>query len=189
MRIWTMFLSLAMAALVTVNAPAGEKKHSEDSVKAYFEKQDANHDGILTLEEFVAFRPKMNADQATSFYKKLAAAGGTTTKDGVTGMTFDQFKKGIAASKPAHSKTAPAPETKKATLHDYFDKQDANHDGILTLDEFVAFRPKVGKDKATSAYNKLASLGGTTTKDGVTGMTFEQFKKAVQARKESEGKK
>ena len=116
MRIWTMFLSLAAAVLVTAHAPAAEPKHSEDSLKDYFQKQDANHNGILTLEEFVAFRPKLGAEKATSFYKQLVAAGGTTTQNGVTGMTFDQFKKGIAAAKPTHSTSAPAQEAKKATL-------------------------------------------------------------------------
>jgi Ca2+-binding EF-hand superfamily protein len=104
-------------------------------------------------------------------------------------MTFEQFKKGIEATKPTHSKMAPTQETKKGSLRDYFYKQDANHDGILTLDEFVAFRATMGTEKATSIYNKLASLGGATTKGSVTGMTFEQFKKAVEAMKGSEGKK
>ena len=46
----------------------------------------------------------------------------------------------------------------------------------------------MGTEKATDIYNKLTSLGGTTTKSGATGMTFEQFKKAVEAMKESGGK-
>ena len=93
-----------MVLLVTVNAPAGEKQHSEDSLKAYFEKQDANHDGILTLDEFVAFRAKMGTEKATAIYNKLASLGGTTTKGSVTGMTFEQFKKAVEGMKDSGGK-------------------------------------------------------------------------------------
>ena len=56
-------------------------------MKDYFQKQDANHDGILTLEEFVAFRSKMPPEQAT-ILQQTRIPGGMTTKDGVTGMTL-----------------------------------------------------------------------------------------------------
>jgi Ca2+-binding EF-hand superfamily protein len=74
--------------------------------------------------------------------------------------------------------------TKKHPLLDRFNMMDVNHDGILTAQEFAAAHPKMGT-KAGTAYNQLATLGGTTTKGGVAGMTFPQFKKAFKAWREA----
>ena len=53
-------------------------------------------------------------------------------------------------------------------LLNQFEKMDANHDGILTVQEFVAAHPKMGAAKASTIYKELASLGGTIKKGGVT---------------------
>ena len=66
-------------------------------------------------------------------------------------------------------------------LRERFEAMDTNHDGILTQAEFIAGHPKMGAEKATKFYDKLAALGGTTTKNGATGMTLEQFRKAHKA--------
>lgn len=84
---------------------------------------------------------------------------------------------------------APAHTAKKHSLRDRFEKMDTNHDGILTQAEYVAAHAKMGAKKATKRYNELATLGGTTTKNDVTGMTFHQFKKAHKEWKEAHSKK
>ena len=69
------------------------------------------------------------------------------------------------------------PTTKKPTLSQRFEKMDTNHDGILTEQEFAAAHSKLG-NKATTVFQAMEKLGGTTTKNGVTGMNFQEFKKA-----------
>lgn len=102
MRVWTILLSLAVACLMAVNAPAqGTKKHA---LRDRFEKMDTNHNGILTMQEFAAGHPKLDATKAATVYKELVTLGGATTKNGVTGMTFAQFKKAHKAWKAAHPK-------------------------------------------------------------------------------------
>jgi Ca2+-binding EF-hand superfamily protein len=104
MRPWTILFSLVVGCLVAVNAFAQGNACKKHPLRDRFEKMDTNHDGILTVQEFVAAHPKMGEAKATTFYKELATLGGTTTaKSGVTGMTFPQFKKAHKAWKEAHS--------------------------------------------------------------------------------------
>ena len=100
MRALMMLFSLVLACLATVNVEgATAKKHP---LAERFQKMDTNHDGILTLGEFIAGHPKMGTTQATAAYKELVTLGGTTTKNGVTGMTFPQFKKAHKLWKQSH---------------------------------------------------------------------------------------
>ena len=89
MRPWIMLFGLAVMCLVTANASAQQTKKHQFMDR--FNAMDLNHDGILTMQEFVATNPQMGAEKAGAFYKKLASLGGVTTKDGVTGMTVQQF--------------------------------------------------------------------------------------------------
>jgi len=105
MRMWTMLLSLAVLCLVATNAPAcGKKHHSHSSQATSFSAMDTNHDGILTQAEFVAAHFNVGATKAAKFYNNLATLGGTTTRNGVTGMTVQQFKAAQKAKKQAYSK-------------------------------------------------------------------------------------
>lgn len=110
MRVWTMLLSLVVACLVAVNAPAQGNAAKKHPLRDRFEKMDTNHDGILTVQEFVAAHPKMGEAKAVTFYKELATLGGTTTKGGVMGMTFPQFKKAHKAWKQAHPNPGQKPQ-------------------------------------------------------------------------------
>jgi Ca2+-binding EF-hand superfamily protein len=77
---------------------------------------------------------------------------------------------------------------KKQPLSKRFQKMDANHDGILTEAEFVTAHSKLDAAQAKNCYEALAALSGTTTKNGATGMTFPQFKKAALAWRQSHKK-
>lgn len=98
------FLFAAMAGL-PANAPAchhghSSKSHHQSSLESAFYKMDVNHDGLLTMREFVAaHQKKMGVTQAIVRYKALAARGGITRGNGTTGMTLQQFK---AAHKSHH---------------------------------------------------------------------------------------
>ncbi len=102
MRLWTTLFGLVVACLVAVNAPAQGNTPKKHPLLDRFEKMDTNHDGILTVQEFVAAHPKIGEKKATAFYNELVTLSGTTTKGGVTGMTFPQFVKAVKAWKEAH---------------------------------------------------------------------------------------
>jgi hypothetical protein len=104
MKAWTMLLSLVVACLMAANAPAKGNPSKKHHLLDRFEKMDANHDGVVTVQEFVAAHPKAGEAKATTVYEGLMTLGGTTTKGGVTGMTFPQFKKAHKAWKAAHPK-------------------------------------------------------------------------------------
>ncbi len=108
MRVWTMLLSLIVACLMAVNLPAQESKPpaKKHPLLDRFEKLDTNHDGILTAEEFAAAHQK-HGDKAKTVFQALEKLGGTTTKDGVTGMTFQEFKKAHLEWKKTHPGKAP----------------------------------------------------------------------------------
>jgi hypothetical protein len=111
MRIGTMLTGLILACLVAANAPAQGSKQpptKKPSLQERFQKMDTNGDGILTQDEFVAARSKLG-DKAATVFQEMGKLGGTTTKDGAMGMTFQQFKKAHAEWKKTH------PNKKQAT--------------------------------------------------------------------------
>ena len=95
-RILILSFLLAVMAGMPANAPAyylGSSIHSHHSLESAFYKMDVNHDGLLTMREFVAHhKKKMGVPQAIAHYKALAARGGITRRNGVAGMTLHQFK-------------------------------------------------------------------------------------------------
>lgn len=103
MRFWTALLSLLVASAVVASAPAQEKKEGKEgkrphmTLKERFDKMDANHDGALSEEEFVAGHSRMG-EKAKDVFKKM---GGTAEK----GVTFEQYKKAMEEfMKGAHKK-------------------------------------------------------------------------------------
>ncbi len=103
MRFWTVLLSLLVAVAVVASVPAQEKKGKEGkrphvTLKERFDKMDANHDGALSEEEFVAGHPRMG-DKAKDVFKKL---GGTADK----GLSFEQYQKGMDQMMKARKKKA-----------------------------------------------------------------------------------
>jgi Ca2+-binding EF-hand superfamily protein len=88
MRFWTILLSLIVAGMVAVNAPAQEQKGGKKphmTLKERFDKMDTNHDGTLSQDEFVAGHKRLGEEKAKALFAKM---GGTTDK----GLTFDQYK-------------------------------------------------------------------------------------------------
>ena len=85
--------------------------HGAHAGKGPFEQMDANHDGKLTWDEFIAHHTtKMQAH-----FQEMTAKGNTT-------VTWDQFQ---------------AKHT--AELKKRFQSMDTNSDGFVSQDEFRAF--------------------------------------------------
>ena len=103
MRLWTRSFILVLGCLVAVNALAQRNTNNKNPLLDVFQRMDANHDGILTVQEFVAANSQMGETKAAAFYKELASLGGMVTKGSVTGMTFPQFAKAYVAWMQAHS--------------------------------------------------------------------------------------
>ncbi len=82
---------------------AQRNTNNKNPLLGVFQKMDTNHDGILTVQEFVAANSQMGEAKATAFYKELASLGGIITKGSVTGMAFPQFAKGYVAWMQTHS--------------------------------------------------------------------------------------
>ncbi len=109
------FIFAVMAGL-PANAPAcnsgyGSHAHhthyTQNPLESAFHKMDANHDGIVTQREFVAaHQKKLGTAQAATNYAQLAARGGTTTRNGATGMTLQQFKAAHGAARTVASTAA-----------------------------------------------------------------------------------
>ncbi|MGO9446733.1 MAG: hypothetical protein ACLPXB_18450 [Thiobacillaceae bacterium] len=103
MRLWTTLFILVVGCLVAVNTFAQRNTANKNPLLGGFQKMDANHDGILTVQEFATANPQMGEAKAVAFYKELASLGGVVTKGSVTGMTFPQFAKAYVAWMQAHS--------------------------------------------------------------------------------------
>jgi hypothetical protein len=111
MKLGTVLFGLVVGCLVTANAFAQADTPKKHPLLERFEAMDANHDGILTIQEFVVAHPKIGEAKAAAFYKGLATLGGTTTKGNVIGMTFPQFRKAHKLWKEAHPKQGQNPQT------------------------------------------------------------------------------
>ena len=102
MSLRTTLFILVVGCLVTANAFAQRNTTNKNPLLGVFQKLDANHDGILTVQEFVAANSQMGEAKATAVYKELVSLGGIVTKGSVTGMAFPQFVKACKAWSEAH---------------------------------------------------------------------------------------
>jgi Ca2+-binding EF-hand superfamily protein len=103
MRLWTRLFILVLGCLVVANAFAQRNTTNKNPLLVVFQKMDANHDGILTVQEFVAANSQMGEAKATAVYKELVNLGGVVTKGNATGMAFPQFAKAYVAWVQARS--------------------------------------------------------------------------------------
>ncbi len=132
-----------------------------------FSKLDANGDGTVTRDEFVAGKPdNVSEDQAGKLYDSIAGAN-------TDGLTQQQLIDGLQSQRPG-----PGHHRDPSEL---FSSLDGNNDGTLTRDEFVAGRPQnVSADQAGTLFDQLAG-------DNTDGLTQDQFVSAVQTRQEAQG--
>ncbi|MGA2799684.1 MAG: hypothetical protein ABSE63_19040 [Thermoguttaceae bacterium] len=104
MKAWTMILSLLAVCFVAGSAFAQKKEPpKKDPLLERFEKMDTNHDGIVSLKEFVAVNKEMGKE-AEKRFMELEKLGGSTEKKKEKGMTFEQFKKALEEWVKQHPK-------------------------------------------------------------------------------------
>lgn len=159
-----------------------------------FEDLDADADGTVTRDEFVAGRPdEVSEDQAGAFFDKIASAAGAESS---SGLSQDQLASGLQALGPppppsdtdSSSETSSAEDqlidkllamlaessstssTGKATdPSKMFEDLDSDGDGTVTKSEFVAGRPdEVSEDQAGAFFDKIASAAGAESSSGLS---------------------
>jgi Ca2+-binding EF-hand superfamily protein len=150
--------------------PNGEQPDGQSRGEALFAKLDANGDGTLTRDEFVAARPgAISEEDASKLFDSIAAGGGADAD--ADSLNEDQFAQGVEAQ---HAKAGGAHRHggggggKKKDDEEEFDALDVNKDGVVSLEEFLAGRPdNVSEDDATSLFHKLTGdeTDGSLTKD------------------------
>ena len=170
MKLCAPILCLMIAGLVAGGSFAQQAeppKKPNMTLEERFNKMDANHDGILTEEEFFAFHKKMAKQVAKSVFAKV---GGTEDRP----LTVDQLDE---AREAWANKIAPSQkeETLKMTTEEIFETIDANQDGKVSEAELADYLVNQGRERAETVFR---SMGGTKEE----GLSFAQFQKGVYAR-------
>lgn len=127
-----------------------------------FEKLDGNSDGALSLDEFKSGGPKgVDDKKAEALFKKIDGDGdGSITKtesDAFKAEAEKQLQSFLFSLQSAGSKETE--ETDEA--QDIFDVLDANSDGTIAKDEFLA---ALSERSGTSASDKKTDLLDTLFK-------------------------
>ena len=130
----TIVTGLASAQDQSSSSPAGAGKAR---CQGRFDTMDANHDGVVTKDEFMSGRHRAGAAREERFNAKDANGDGTLTKD--------EFC------------TAP-----KMSCQDRFSKLDTDHDGVLTKDEFTAARHRGGASAPEGVFTSRDTDGNST---------------------------
>lgn len=134
-----------------------------------FSKIDANSDGAVTKEEFIAARPKnVSETNASELFAKIDTknAGSVTEDQFNTGMAQNRPQKNSSSANMLSGPTAStimllvqqigAADNAASKQDDMFAKIDANSDGKVSKEEFVNARPEnATQEKAESLWAKL----------------------------------
>jgi hypothetical protein len=130
----------ASAPLQAAAAPENEDHHP------LFDKIDANHDGFISLAEWEAWRD--------GHHRREAGAGGganagahLTMNSLAHGTQGTPGATGGAGTPPTGTATVPTPPVhphgnaaNNEERHPLFDRIDTNHDGKISLAEWIAWR-------------------------------------------------
>ncbi|MBI3445046.1 MAG: EF-hand domain-containing protein, partial [Magnetospirillum sp.] len=133
---------------------------SSDQAGKLFDKLDSKGKGSLSQDDLAsAFQQMASTMQSTLIQAQASQNGSTTSSDGTQ----------TTGSHRHHHHDGDGPDAAQM-----FSKLDANGDGTLTKDEFVAGRPSdVGEDQAGAFYDKIAAASGAEST--ATGLTKDQL--------------
>jgi Ca2+-binding EF-hand superfamily protein len=117
------------AAAIAVSPAATEREtHGAESM---VRRLDTAGDGYVTEDEFIA--------AAKSRFARMDTRGdGKLTPDELTAPRWSHGQHNKAAGEQAQADTDVHAGMRAQFAQKYFDKLDANHDGVVTLDEYVA---------------------------------------------------
>ncbi|WP_454885699.1 hypothetical protein [Sphingomonas oryzagri] len=136
-KCWSLLPVLLLAGPALADPPPVHRAEVERRAAGEFDKADANHDGILTRDEYHAALAKI-----------VKAKGGTPTAKGwaIVDAQFD-------AVDQAHTGRIPRGNFVAAALA-HFDGADLNHDGTVTPGEArkaASIKRRVAKEQDKAA--------------------------------------
>lgn len=149
-----------------------------------FNKLDSNQDGTLSEDEFASARPaNVSESQAAKYYSRLGTSGTGDESDDST----DQSNPGLGGIQSLLTGNAMAvlvlmspqggmpfggdmgggADYGRPTAADMYSAMDADGDGSVSKDEFLAARPdNMSEDAATKVYDSIDTTGtGSITED------------------------
>lgn len=144
--------------------------------RSMFSKLDANSDGALSKDEFVAGRPKeVSEAQATSLYSRIDS-------ESAGSITEEQLDASMRSGGSGSATTSLFPNDAMAVLmlmspqggppsaDDIYAVMDADGDGSVTEAEFITARPDdVSKEDAAVLYATIDTEGtGSITEEQIT---------------------
>lgn len=109
-----------------------------------FEEMDANHDGVVSKQEFDAFHDKRFKELDANHDGKIAREEMDAAHQKMTGQMREQFKKRFEEADANHDGALTKEEAQKMPfVAQHFDDMDANHDGKVTPDEIEAAHHRI----------------------------------------------
>lgn len=128
----------AMARPMGGSGMAMTRNHAMDP-NAMFDRLDANHDGVISRQEFMAAHARMHARAGMA---GMAMHGGATRPMHGRGFGAHLF----AIADADHDGRVSLQEAESAALR-HFDRIDLNHDGKITPDERAQARERMRADR------------------------------------------
>ncbi len=130
--------------LLGANAPESEDHHP------LFDRIDTNHDGVISLAEFEAFRAEHRRHErgGAAGAPGAAAPGSSLTMNGLAHGGTPPATVGASTTPPAAATTpVPPAGAGREGRHPLFDRIDTNHDGVISLAEWIVFREQMRHHK------------------------------------------
>ncbi len=167
---------------------SGYADYLEKMRQNMFARMDSDSSGTVSKDEFVSARPKeVSETDAASLYDKIDASG-------TNALTQDQLDAGMEANRPEGGLSSslssdtlsslldllsstdeedkgPPPSGERKSSSEVFDSMDTDQDGTVSLEEFMAARPKnVSEDQAKEFFASI----DTENTGSITKSQFEE---------------
>eukprot|EP00403_Amphidinium_massartii_P041763 CAMPEP_0178443840 /NCGR_PEP_ID=MMETSP0689_2-20121128/39135_1 /TAXON_ID=160604 /ORGANISM="Amphidinium massartii, Strain CS-259" /LENGTH=539 /DNA_ID=CAMNT_0020067925 /DNA_START=36 /DNA_END=1652 /DNA_ORIENTATION=+ len=123
--------------------------YSEEDLRHLFNLLDVSGDGFVDFREYLCGVAVLNGHGQTEEIASLKFVFECLSK-GEDNFTKDQL---------ADVMSRVVPGLEQARLEEYFAEADADHNGLISRDEFIAFATKHGQDLGLKARDLLPGLG------------------------------